>query len=325
MNRYRRSLLAALAGAPLAGLAFCARAQDYPTKPVRVLVGFAPGGVADITARVVAQKLSERLKQNFLVENRPSAGGIIAAEAVAKAAPDGYTLLLNSNGNAVSVSLFKSLPYDPVADFEMVSTLGTFGLVMLANPGSGIGSVRDVIARAKAAPAKFNIGTIGVGSTQNLAAELFKSMAGIDATVVPFKGTPEVITALRSNDIQVGFEILAPVIGQVKGGALRALAVTTPRRFEGLPETPTVIESGLPGYDVASWNGIAAPARTPAAIIERLNREINAVLALPETRQRFLELGVVPRPSTPAEHKALLVAEIGKWRDVIAKAKIEKQ
>jgi tripartite-type tricarboxylate transporter receptor subunit TctC len=325
MNRNRRLLLAALAGTPLLGVAAPARAEDYPTKPVRILVGFGAGGVADITARAVAQKLSERLKQNVLVENRPSAGGIVAAEAVAKSPPDGYTLLLNSNGNAVSVSLFKSLPYDPVADFEMVSTLGTFGLVMLASPESKLASVRDVIARAKAEPAKFNIGTIGIGSTQNLAAELFKSMAGLDATVVPFKGTPEVITALRANDVQVGFEILAPVIGQVKSGALRAIAVTTPKRFEGLPDVPTVIESGLAGYDVASWNGIAAPARTPAPIVERLNREINAVLALPDIRQRFLELGVVPRPSTPAEQKALLVAEITKWRDVIAKARIEKQ
>ncbi len=299
MNRNRRLLLAALAGTPLLGVAAPARAEDYPTKPVRILVGFGAGGVADITARAVAQKLSERLKQNVLVENRPSAGGIVAAEAVAKSPPDGYTLLLNSNGNAVSVSLFKSLPYDPVADFEMVSTLGTFGLVMLASPESKLASVRDVIARAKAEPAKFNIGTIGIGSTQNLAAELFKSMAGLDATVVPFKGTPEVITALRANDVQVGFEILAPVIGQVKSGALRAIAVTTPKRFEGLPDVPTVIESGLAGYDVASWNGIAAPARTPAPIVERLNREINAVLAL--------------------------VAEITKWRDVIAKARIEKQ
>ena len=325
MNPNRRLLLAALAGAPLLRVASMAHAEDYPAKPVRILVGFGAGGVADITARAVAQKLSERLKQNFLVENRPSAGGIVAAEAVAKSPPDGYTLLLNSNGNAVSVSLFKSLPYDPIADFEMVSTLGTFGLVMLASPESKLASVRDVIARAKADPAKFNIGTIGIGSTQNLAAELFKSMAGIDATVVPFKGTPEVITALRANDVQVGFEILAPVIGQVKSGALRAVAVTTPKRFEGLPDVPTVIESGLPGYDVASWNGIAAPARTPGPIVERLNREINAVLALPDIRQRFLELGVVPRPSTPAEHKALLVAEIAKWRDVITRARIEKQ
>ncbi|MCX7892929.1 MAG: tripartite tricarboxylate transporter substrate binding protein [Burkholderiales bacterium] len=325
MKPVRRSLVAALAAAPFAGVAGRVRAQDFPTKPVRILVGFAAGGVADITARAVAQKLSERLKQSFLVENRPSAGGILAAEAVAKAAPDGYTLLLNSNGNAVSVSLFKSLPYDPVADFEMVSTLGTFGLVVLASPESRIASVRDLIARAKAEPGKLNVGTIGIGSTQNLAAELFKSMAGIEATVVPFKGTPEVVTALRANDVQVGFEILAPVIGQLKGGALRPLAVTTARRFEGLPDVPTVAESGVPGYDVASWNGIAAPARTPPAVIERLNREIVAVLALPEIRERFLELGVVPRPSTPADHRALLVAEIAKWRDVIVRAKIEKQ
>jgi tripartite-type tricarboxylate transporter receptor subunit TctC len=320
--RLLASFLFAVAGLVGGAAAF---AQDYPTKPVKIIVGFAPGGVADVTVRIVAQKLSERLKQQFLVENRPSAGGIVAAEAVAKAPPDGYTLLLISNGNAVSVSLFKKLSYDPVKDFAMVSEIGYFGLAIVVNNESKLKTVKDLIAEAKASPGKLTVGTIGIGSTQHLSAELFKSLAGIDFTVVPFKGSSEVLTALKGGDIQVGFEILAPVMAQVKGGGLRALAVTTQSRFPGLPGVPTVIESGVPGYDVASWNGIAAPAKTPRPVVQLLNREINAVLALPDVKQRFDELGVVPQGGTPEELGALLTKEIAKWKDVVAKAKIEKQ
>ena len=325
MNRAHRtivSLLIAVAGLTAGVAAF---AQQYPTKPVRIVVGFAPGGVADITVRIVAQKLSERLKQQFVVENRPSAGGIIAAEAVAKAAPDGYTLLLISNGNAVSVSLFKKLSYDPVKDFAMVSQIGYFGLAIVTGNDSKLKTVKDVITAAKANPGKLTVGTIGIGSTQHLSAELFKSLAGVDMTVVPFKGSSEVLTALKGGDLQLGFEILAPVMAQVKGGGLRAIAVTTKTRFPGLPDVPTVIESGVPGYEVASWNGIAAPASTPRPVVDVLNKEINAVLALPEVKRRFDELGVVPQGGTPEELGALLAKEIAKWKDVVAKAKIEKQ
>ena len=300
-------------------------AQEYPSKPAKIVVGFAPGGVADITVRIVAQKLSERLKQQFLVENRPSAGGIVAAEAVAKAPPEGYTLLLISNGNAVSVSLFRKLSYDPVKDFAPVSQIGYFGLAIVTGNESRLNTVKDVIAAAKANPGKLTVGTIGIGSTQHLSAELFKSLAGIDFTVVPFKGSSEVLTALKGGDIQLGFEILAPVMAQVKGGGLRAVAVTTQSRFPGLPDVPTVAESGVPGYDVASWNGIAAPAKTPRPVIDLLNKEINAVLALPEVKQRFDELGVVAQGGRPEDLGALLAKEIAKWQDVVAKARIEKQ
>jgi tripartite-type tricarboxylate transporter receptor subunit TctC len=309
----------------LAFAACGAGAQGYPARPVRIIVPFAAGGVADITARVLAQKLSETLGQQALVENRPSAGGILASEAVAKAEPDGHTLLLITNGNAVSASLFKSLPYDTVNDFAPVSTVGFFDLVLLVNSDSKIASVRDLVAFAKANPNKLNVGTINIGSTQNLAAELFKSMAGIDAQVVPFKGTPAVITALRGNDVQAAFEILAPVLPQIRGGAVKALAVTSSRRFAALPEVPTVAEAGIAGYQASSWNGIAAPSKTPQAIIDRLNREINAALATPEVKQRLQDLGVEARASTPAALRELLVAEIAKWRAVIERAKIEKQ
>lgn len=325
MNRTCRAFAAFLiAGVGLAW-STAASTQEYPNKPVRIVVGFAAGGVADITVRIVAQHLGERLKQQFVVENRPSAGGIIAAETVAKAPPDGYTLLLLSNGNAVSVSLFKKLSYDPVKDFAPVSQIGYFGLALVTGPDSRLKTVRDVIATAKAAPGKLTVGTIGIGSTQHLSAELFKSLAGIDYTVVPFKSSGEVLTALRSGDVQLGFEILAPVMAQVKGGGLRAIAVTTQSRFPGLPDVPTVIESGLPGYDVASWNGIAAPAKTPRPVVDLLSREINAVLALPEVKQRFDEVGVVAQGSTPEALGALLVKEIAKWQDVVTKANIEKQ
>jgi tripartite-type tricarboxylate transporter receptor subunit TctC len=309
--------LGALALIVAASAAF---AQGYPVRPIKIIVPFGAGGVADITARVLAQKMSETIGQQVLVENRPSAGGIIASEAVAKAEPDGYTLLLISNGNAVSATLFKSLPYDTVNDFAPVSTAGFFDIAVLVNGDSKISSVRELIAAAKANPAKFNI-----GSTQHLSAELFRSMAGIEAQTVPFKGTPAVITALRSNDVQVAFEILAPVLSQIKAGALKPLGVASSRRFPGLPNVPTVTESGLPGYQASSWNGIAAPARTPKAVIDRLNREINAALAVPEVKQRLQDLGVEARASTPEALKELLVAEIAKWRAVIERANIEKQ
>ena len=309
----------------LAAVASIASAQGYPSRPVRVLVPFAAGGVADITARVVAQKMSETLGQQVLVENRPSAGSIVASEAVARAEPDGYTLLFLTNGNAVSATLFKSLPYDTVNDFAPVSTAGFFDIYVLVGADSKLNSIADLIASAKANPGKLNVGTINIGSTQHLSAELFKSMAGIEAQTVPFKATPAVIVALRGNDVQVAFEILAPVLAQIKSGALRPLGVASTRRFAGLPAVPTVIEGGVPGYQASSWNAFAAPAKTPRAVIDRLNREINAAVAAPEVKQRLQELGVDARGSTPDALRELLVSEIAKWKAVIERAKIEKQ
>ena len=312
-------------------LAACAAAapgawgQAYPAKPVKIIVPFAAGGVADITARVLAQKMSENVGQQILVDNRPSAGGIVGSEAVAKAEPDGYTLLFLTNGNAVSASLFKSLPYDTVRDFAPVSSVGFFDLVILVNADSKIGSVKELIQFAKANPGKLNVGTINIGSTQNLAAELFKSMADIDVQVVPFKATPMVITALRGKDVDVAFEIIAPVLSQIKSGGMKPLAITSERHFVGLPGVPTVAESGVPGYRASSWNAVAAPAKTPEAVISKLNKEIRAAVAVPEVKQRLLELGVEARSSSPGELRKLLVSEIAKWGGVIERAKIEKQ
>ncbi len=320
-----------VAGVRLAvvALALCvatgAFAQRYPSHPIRLVVGFAAGGVADVTARVVAQSLSADLGQQVIVDNRPSAGGIIAADAVAKAEPDGHTLLLMSNGNAVSASLFKSLPYDTIKDFAPVSTLGYFDVAVVTRPGTKIDSMRGLIDYAKAHPGKLNIGTINVGSTQHLSAELFKAMAGVDAATVPFKGSPAVIGALRGNDVDVAFEMLAPVIPQAKSGALKILAVTSPTRSPFLPDVPTVAESGVPGYQASSWNAIAAPAKTPPAVIDRLNRAINAALAKPEVKAQLEVVGVSARGSTPRQMAELVAADIAKWRRVIEQAKIEQQ
>ena len=317
-------LLGCLAAAVLC-IAASAFAQTYPTKPIRVIVGFGPGGVGDLTCRVVAQKLSAQLGQQVLVENRPGAAQIVAADAVAKADPDGYTLLLMSNGNAVSASLFKSLPYDTVADFASVSTLGFFDIAVIVKSDSKITSIKDLLAYAKANPGKLNIGTINIGSTQNLSAELFKTMAGIDVVIVPYKGSPDVLVALRGNDVQVAFDMLAPIISQYKSGVVRVLAITSDRRFPGLPDVPTVAESGIPGYQASSWNAISVPAKTPRPIIDRLNKEINIALAAPEVKSKLLDLGVTARGSTPEEMKTHLASDINKWRGVIERAKIPKQ
>jgi tripartite-type tricarboxylate transporter receptor subunit TctC len=311
--------------AALAAAATLAHAQAFPTKPMRIIVPFGPGGVGDISARVLAQKMSDAVGQQVLVENRPSAGGIVASEMVAKAEPDGHTLLLLTNGQAVSASLFKSLPYDAVNDFAPVSTLGSFDMVILVNSEWKIGSVGELIAAAKASPGKLNIATINPGGTQHLAAELFKSMAGIDVQTVPFKGTPAVLTALRGNEVQAAVEFIAPALAQIRSGALKPLAVTSNRRFSGLPDVPTVAESGVAGYEASAWNGIAVPAKTPRAIVERLNKEVNAALAAPDVKERLHGLAVEARGSTPEQFRALLVSEIAKWRDVIERAKIERQ
>lgn len=319
----RRQWLLAAAGAVAAGPA---RAQaPYPSRPVTLIVPFAPGGIADITARSVAQAMGQSLGQTIVVDNRPSAGSIVASQAVAKATPDGYTLLLMSNGNAVSASLFKKLPFDVVRDFAPISTLGFFELVICVARESRFKSLRELVAYGKASPGKLTLATIAVGSTQNLAAELFKSRTGIDAVVVPYKGSPAVLTALRAAEVDAGFEILGPTLPQVTGGALRALAVTGQRRNAALPEVPTAIEQGVAGYDVESWNALAAPAGTPAAVIERLHRATQEALARPEVSQRLAELGVRAQGGTPAQLQDLLAGEIKRWREVIATARIEPQ
>ena len=302
-----------------------AAAQGYPTKPVRIVVPFGPGGVADISARAVAQKMGESMGQQVIVENKPSAGGILASETVAKAEPDGYTLLFITNGNSVSESLFKSLPYNSVKDFAPVSTVGFFDFVFVVKNDSDIKSMGDLLARMRANRGKLNIATINPGSGQHLSAELFKSMAGVDAQIITYKSTPEVLTAVISGQVQVGLDIVAPVLAQVKGGAVRIIAVSSKQRSPILPEVPTVAESGVPGYESESWNGVAAPVKTPPAIIERLNKEVRAAVAAPDVKKRLQDLGIDARAGTPEQLRERLVADIAKWRAVIEKANIPRQ
>jgi tripartite-type tricarboxylate transporter receptor subunit TctC len=297
----------------------------YPSRPIRFLVPFGPGGVGDITARAVAQKMSSALGQQVIVDNRPSAGGIIATEIVAKAEPDGHTLLLLNNSHAITHTLFKKLPYDATRAFIPVSTISTFSVVVLVPPDSKLRSLKDLIAQAKASPGKLAMGTIQIGSTQHLSSELFKSMAGLDILHVPFTNSGAVQTALRGNQVQMAFEITAPVIGQVRSGGLRALAASPAKRFPGLPDVPTIAESGVPGYEVSSWNGIAVPAKTPKAIVSRLNKVIVEAVNSPDIRSRFQELGAESRPDTPEGFQKFFVAEIAKWRKVIEGANIPRQ
>lgn len=312
--------------AALLGCAFSASlwAQSFPTRPIRVIVPFGPGGVADITARVVAPKLSEALGQQVVIENKPSAGGVVAGQDVARATPDGHTLLLLNNGTAVSQALFTKLPYDP-SRFEPISTIGFFPLVILSDPKSPLKSVQDVVAQAKKSPGRMNVGTIGVGSTQNLAAELFKAAAGIDVLIVPFKATGEVVTAAKQGSADVVFEILAPAMSHIRSGNLRAIAITSAKRFPAIKDVPTVIESGVAGYDVASWNGLAAPAQTPRAVVERIHQEVVKALAAPDIQKRFAELGVEARPSTPEALRKFYASEVARWTKVVEQAKIPKQ
>ena len=300
-------------------------AQSFPTKPIHIVLPFGPGGVADITTRTIAPHLTSGLGQQVVVENMPGAGGIRAAETVARAEPDGHTLLLLTNGNAVSQALFKSLPYDPVNDFAMVSTVGYFSLVIVTGAKSKYKTLGDVIAEAKKHPGKLNIGTITPGGTQHLAGELFRSTAGIDALVVPHKTTGEVVIGVRQGSLDIGVDFMAPLISGIKAGDLRALAVSAGKRQPQLPDVPTVIEAGVKGYDVSSWNALAAPAKTPAAVIRRVHDELEKALAAPDVQKRFAELGVEPRASTPEYLKEFFVSESRRWTGVVEAAKIPKQ
>ena len=315
-----RKLLAILAFAPALALA-----QAYPSKPVRIVLPFGPGGVADITTRTIAPKLGEALGQNVVVENMPGAGGIRASETVAHAEPDGYTILLLTNGNAVSKALFKKLPYDPLTDFAMISTVGYFSMVIVTGESSKYRTLQDFLAAAKANPGKLNVGTITPGGTQHLAGELFLSMAGIKAVVVPHKTTGEVVVNVRNGSLDAAVDFIAPLISPIKGGQLRPLAVTAGKRQPQLPDVPTAIEAGVKGYDVASWNALAAPAKTPQAILDKLHDAVEKALADPAVKKRFGELGVEPRPSSPQELKAFYASEAERWTKVVEAAGIPKQ
>jgi tripartite-type tricarboxylate transporter receptor subunit TctC len=308
------------------GLAvWAAQAQGFPSKPIRIVVPFGPGGVADLTARTVALKLSQSLGQSVVIDNKPGAGGVVAGDAVAKAEPDGHTLLLMSNGTAVSAGLFKSLPFDTLHDFAPISTLATFDIAIITSAESRFKTLAELLAFARANPGKLNLGTINIGSTQNLAAELFKIAAGVDVQIVPFNGTPAVVTALRGGQVDAGVEILGPVLGQVQARTLRVLAVTGEKRSAVLPDVPTAGESGLKGFTVSSWNALAAPARTPKSVIARLNKDTIAAVNAPDVRKKLHEFNVEAQGSSPEQAAELLASEIKRWGEVIVRAKIPTQ
>lgn len=302
-----------------------ATAQTYPSKPIRLVVGYGPGGVADITARLVAQKLTDSMGQPVIVENRPSAGGIMAGDLVAKADPDGYTLLHLNSGNAISAASFRKLPFDVKKDFESIANMGAVDFVVLVDKSSDIKTVADFMIKARANPGKTNIGTVSIGSGQHMAATLFKSITGVDSPIVPYKATPALFAALKGKDIDVVFEVVSPALSLIRGGELRAIAVSSGKRFAGLPDVPTMMESGVKDFDVNAWNGLAAPAKTPKAIIDRLNKEVNAVLALPDVQKRFQDLGIDPRGGTPAELRNKLFSEVDKWTNLVSTMNMERQ
>ncbi len=306
-------------------LAAPAAQAAYPDKPVRIVLPFAAGGVADITARIVAEKLSDKLGQRFVVENQAGAAGITAARTVISSPPDGYTLALLSNGTAVSVSLFKKLPFDPLKDFAPISSLGTFDFIFATSADAPYKTLGDFVAAAKEKPGTLNVGTINVGSTQNLSAELFKTAAGVDFAIIPYRGTPEIQVGLLQGNVALMIDSYSSMKGNIASGKLRALASSGRRRSEATPDIATAAESGVAGYDVVSWNAMFAPAATPPEIIKTLNDALKEILADADVKKRMLDLGIEARASTPQEISDRLRADIDKWGKVIDKAGIPKQ
>ena len=320
-----RAGLHALALLSLAGWMGAAGAQSWPSRPIRFILPFAAGGVADITARIMGQKMSENIGQQVLIENRPGAGMIVSANAALQTEPDGHMMVITGNGTAISTNLFKSLPFDVLKDFTQLSTLAFFDLVMIAGPESRFKSAAEVISFARANPGKLNVGSISIGSTQHLTAELFKSLTGADMQIVPFKASPDMLLVLRSTNLDVGFEILPAVISQVKANSVRLLGVAGNKRFESMPNVPTIAESGVEGFLSSSWNGISTKAGTPRPIVDRMSQEINKALQAPEVIQKMRDVGAEARGSTPDETRKLMISEIAKWKVVIERAKIPRQ
>ncbi|NKE44925.1 tripartite tricarboxylate transporter substrate binding protein [Roseomonas frigidaquae] len=320
----RRATLGAALALPALGTA---RAQSAwsPSRPIRIVVPFGPGGVADLTARAVAQRISERLGQPAVIDNRPGAGGIVAAQQLMAAPADGHTLLVASNGTAISKALFRQLPFDPLTDFAPVVTMGAFPIAVVVAPNSPDRDIAGLLARLRANPGRLNIGSITAGSTQNLSAELFKIRSGTQFETIAFPATPALTTALIRGDVDAAFEITGPIMGQIQAGALRVLAVTSATRAENLPDVPTLMEAGVPDYDVASWNALVARTGTPPEAIAAFNQAVNAALATPELRAALTGVGVEPRGGTAAAMGELLRADTARWTEVIEKAGIPRQ
>lgn len=315
-----------LAGAAAIVLAAMPQAQAaWPEKPVRIVLPFGAGGVGDATARIVADKLSDKLGQRFQIENMPGPGGISAARAVTTAQPDGYTLGLLSNGTAAAVATFNKLPFDPLTEFEMVSTMGQFDAVLAVSAKSEFKTLGDFLKAAKANPGKLNVGTITPGSTQNLGAEYFKSAADVNVVIVPYKNSPEIVVGLLRNDVQMMLDFPPAVKGQVASGDIRLLAVTADKRSTMFPDVPTAAEQGMKGFRVYSWNGIFAPKGTPKEVVGTLNKAMRDVLAMKEVQEQFAKLSIEAYPSSPEELMQRLKDDIANLNAVVDKAGIQRK
>ena len=307
------------------GCASAAQGQDWPARPIHLLVGFGAGGGTDIAARIVADPLGEILGQPVVVENRVSAGGIIAANAVAKAPKDGYLALMMSNAHVITPVMYKSLPYDSVNDFRMISMIGSAGLILVARPDFPASNLRDVISELKANPGKYNFASPGVGTTQHFAMELMNQMAGVQMQHIPFRGTPAATAALIGKQVDLMIELIQTVKEHVESGALKAIAVTSPQRFPSVPNVPTFAESGMPDYAVTSWYGLALTAGTPEPIVAKFSGALKQVLERPAVRDQITKVGALPKSSTPEELRELIATEIVRWQKVREKSGIPQQ
>ena len=299
------------------GVAGGAHAQAFPVKPVRIMIGFSAGSSTDTVARVIAQKLAESWGQPVIIDNRAGAGGNIAADVVAKASPDGYTLLFANNGLAISATLYRKLPYDAARDLEPVTQVTAMPHVLVANQNLPANSIRDLIALAKAKPGQLSFGSAGTGNSDHMAGELFKYLAGIDIAHVPYKGGPQALTDTVNGQVSMYFAGLPVAMPMVKAGRVKALGTSGIKRSAALPDVPTIAEAGVPGYEVSLWYGLLAPARTPPDILAKISADIARTLKLPEVQERFGTLGVETVGSTPAQFKAFVNSETGKWSKVV--------
>jgi tripartite-type tricarboxylate transporter receptor subunit TctC len=317
--------LLALAALVMASASGQVAAQDkWPSKPITYIVPFPAGGTTDTLARIIGQKLSVAVGQPVVVDNKPGAGGNIGSDFVARAKPDGYTILGGTiSSHAINVSLYPKLPYDPVKSFVPITMIGTNPLVLIVPPNSSAKTVKDLIAQAKAKPGSVTFASAGSGTSQHLAVEMFKSLAGVDVVHVPYKGSGPAIQDVMGGQVDAMFDTTVVAAPQIKGGKVRALGVTSAKRVKGWDNIPTIAESGVPGYEIVSWQGIFAPAGTPPEIVKRLNTEIVKILNMPDVRERMEALGVDPVANTPEEFAAFQKAEIAKWAKVIKEGNVK--
>jgi len=316
----RRTCLAVLAALAVGS---GARAE-YPERVVKIIVPFPAGGTTDILARLVADRLDKRLGQRFIIENRGGASGSIGTQAVAASEPDGYTLVMATiNTHGINSAVFKGLPYDPVRDFAPITIVASTPNVLMVNPSLGVSDLAGLLKLAKENPGKIDFGSTSLGGSPHMSGELLKTMAGVNLNHVPYRGGGPMLNDLIAGHIKVGFDNLPSAVGHVRGGSIRALAVTTSERFPSLPDVPTIAESGVPGYEVSAWFGLLAPAKTPRPVVDKLQREIAAVLAEPDMKARLLELGGVPGGMSSDAFGEIVKREVAKWPDVVAKTGVK--